>query len=202
MKKLYNWILSWANKKSGGVFLFFLSMIESIIFPIPPDTLLMPLCLGNRAKAFRFALLCTVGSLVGAAIGYYIGYALWWSGDHEYSALALWFFDLVPSFSEEKFTTVKDLYEKYNVWIVFIAAFTPLPFKVVTITAGAFKVQFLLFIVGSTIGRAGRFFLVAWLLRRYGNGMKVFIDKYFNLLSIAFVILLVGGIYVLKVVLH
>lgn len=202
MKKLYHWILSWADRKFGGLFLFLLSMIESIIFPIPPDTLLMPLCLGNRKKAFRFALLCTGGSLIGAGIGYAIGNALWWTENNEYSSLALWFFDLVPSFSEDKFMKVKELYEEYNVWIVFIAAFTPLPFKVVTITAGAFKVQFLLFIIGSTIGRAGRFFLVAWLIKRFGESMKEFIDKYFNILSILFVVLLIGGFYLLKFVLH
>jgi len=198
LKRLYLWVLSWAETPYAQPMLFFLSFIESFIFPIPPDVLLMPLCLGDRFKALRFALIATLASVAGALVGYFIGYVLWWSEPDQFSSLALWFFHYIPGFSEHQFHKVKALYEAYNFWIVLVAAFTPIPFKVITVTAGAFNVPFVLFIVAAGVGRSARFFLVAGLLRLYGSPIKQFMDRYFNLLTVLFILMLVGGFVGLK----
>ncbi|MFH1761264.1 MAG: YqaA family protein [bacterium] len=198
IKKIYDWVLTLADKSYSQAALFGLAFIEPFIFPVPPDVLLMPMCLGARLKSLRFAVICTIGSLAGAGIGYSIGHFLWWSGDGQFSAIACWFFNHVPGFSDTQFFKIQNLYERYNFWIVFAAAFTPIPFKVITITAGAFKINFMMFLVASTIGRAGRFFLVAGLFRIFGKPVKAFIDKYFNILSIIFMILIISGVFTLK----
>lgn len=198
LKKIYDWVLSLAESKYPDPLLFLLSFAESIFFPIPPDILLMPMCLGARLKAFRFAFLTTAGSLFGASVGYLIGNFLWWDGPEQFSGMATWFFSHVPGFHPEQFYKVKGLYERFDFWIVFVAAFTPIPFKIITISAGAFKINWAMFLISATIGRAGRFFLVAFLLRVFGPPIKNFIDKYFSWLSVLFVILLIGGFLVIK----
>jgi membrane protein YqaA with SNARE-associated domain len=193
--------LSLAERKHSWAALFGLSAAEATVFPIPPDTLLMPMCLGAPKKAMRLAAICTAGSVIGGIIGYCIGHWLWWNAG-EPTAVAQWFYDIVPGFSEKKFEKVTALYDKHDFLIIFVAAFTPIPFKVITITAGGSKISFPMFIVAAIIGRAARFFLVASLLAKYGDKMKVYIDKYFNILCVLFVILLIGGFYLIKVVLH
>jgi len=161
----------------------------------------MPMALGAKKKAFWFAAMTTLGSLAGAGIGYSIGYFLWWSSPENFSGVAEWFFRVVPGFHEKQFFKVQGLYDQYNFWIVFIAAFTPIPFKVITITAGAFQINLGMFLIASTIGRAARFFLVGTLLYFFGKPIKGFIERYFNWLSILFVIFLVAGFLVIKWVL-
>ncbi|MDP8214793.1 MAG: YqaA family protein [Candidatus Euphemobacter frigidus] len=202
LRNLYDWVLHWANTPYGPLALFVLAFSESSFFPIPPDVLLIALILGNPRKAFRFALICSIASIVGGSFGYFIGYHLWWSSPGVYSALAEFFFNHIPGFTQLLFDTVRQKYELYSFWIVFTAGFTPIPYKVITISAGAFNINFPLFLIASTISRTARFFLVSVLLWKFGPPIKVFIDKYFNLLSIAFVVLLVLGFVVIKYFLH
>jgi len=198
LRRLYDWVLHWAETKYGVPALFLMALAESSFFPIPPDVLLIPLALGARSKAIRFALVCSVASIVGGIAGYGIGYFSWWSGAEAYSAVALFFFNHVPGFTEQVFLNIQEKYEIYNFLIVFTAGFTPIPFKIITISAGAFSVNFPMFLLASTVSRSARFFLVALLIRQFGEPITAFIDKYFNVLSIIFTLLLIGGFLVLK----
>lgn len=198
LRRLYDWILHWAETKYGVPALFLLALAESSFFPIPPDVLLIPLALGARSKAIRFALVCSVASIMGGIAGYGIGYFSWWSGAEAYSAVALFFFNHIPGFTEQVFLNIQEKYEIYNFLIVFTAGFTPIPFKIITISAGAFSVNFPMFLLASTVSRSARFFLVALLIRQFGEPITAFIDKYFNVLSIIFTLLLIGGFLVLK----
>ncbi len=198
LRKLYDWVLHWAETPYGPVALFILSFAEASFFPIPPDALLIALVLGARTKAFKFALNCTAASVIGALVGYSIGYFIWWNGDNQFSAVALFFFDNIPGFSKKIFFNVKELYDKWDFWIIFTAGFTPIPYKVFTISSGAFDINLAMFIIASIISRAGRFFLVALLIWKFGEHIKRFIDKYFNWLAIAFTLLLIGGFVAIK----
>jgi membrane protein YqaA with SNARE-associated domain len=191
IRSLYDWVLSWADTRYGVLALFLISFAESSFFPVPPDVLLIALCLGNRLKSYRFALVCSLGSILGGAAGYAIGWGLW-------AAVDQLFFSYVPGFTPETFEYVHTLYARYDFWIVFVAAFTPIPYKVITITAGVFGVSFPMFLLATCVGRPARFYLVAILIRLYGEPVRVLIDKHFNFLTITFTILLVGGFAVLK----
>ena len=201
LKNLYDWVLHWAETPYGPIALFLLSFAESSFFPIPPDPLLIALVLGARTKAFRFALNCAIASVFGALLGYAIGYFAWWTPAGEFSSVAAFFFSNIPGFTQDRFFVVKELYDKWNFWIVFTAGFTPLPYKVFTISGGAFDINLFLFVLASIISRSARFFLVAGLIWKYGEEIKSFIDKYFNLLAILFTVLLVGGFLLIKYIL-
>ncbi len=192
IRRLYDWVLHWAYTPHALIALIVLSFAESSFFPIPPDVLLLPLCFGYREKAMKFAFWCTVASVAGGIAGYWIGATLWDGGVDRF------FFDYVPGFTPERFTQIHDLYEEWNFWIVFAAGFTPIPYKVITISAGAFGVNFPVFVLASALGRGARFFLVAWLCRKFGAPIQEFIEKRLGLMSIAFVVLLVGGFVLLK----
>ncbi|MBN2223859.1 MAG: DedA family protein [Deltaproteobacteria bacterium] len=189
LKRLYHWVLHWAETPYGSWALFLLALAESSFFPVPPDVLLIALAISIPARSFRYALICSAGSVIGGMIGYLIGYQ---------------FMDLVGMKIVEfygftgQYAAVGDLYDRYNAWAVGIAGFTPIPYKVFTISAGAFKIDFLVFLIASAISRAARFFLVGWLIYRFGPGIKLFIDRYFNILAIVFTILLVGGFIAIK----
>ena len=199
IRRLYNWVLEWSNTKYGVPALFILSLSESSFFPIPPDVLLIALALGMQSKALYFAFICSLGSVLGAIIGYTIGYFAWWNSAGDYSVVAMFFFNHIPGFSSEIFTSIQQKFDLYNFFIVFTAGFTPIPFKIITISAGAFNINFPMFIIASTISRSARFFLVALLIKKFGKPITLFIDKYFNILSIVFTILLIGGFFALKV---
>lgn len=201
IRKLYDWVLSWADSKYGAVALFILAFAESSFFPIPPDALLIALILGARAKAFQYAANCTVASVAGALLGFAIGHFLWWNQGGEFSSLAYFFFNNIPGFTETAFYKIKTLYDEYNFWIVFTAGFTPLPYKVFTVSGGAFDINLLMFVVASIISRGARFFLVAFLIWKFGPQIKNFIDKYFNKLAILFTVLLIGGFIIIKLIL-
>ncbi len=195
IRRLYDWVLTWADSPYGGLALFFIAFAESSFFPIPPDVLLIALCLGKSEKCFRYAAICTLGSVLGGMAGYAIGWGLWGSVDQL-------FFTYVPGFHEEGFAKVQTLYQEWDFWFVFIAAFTPVPYKVITITAGVFGLNIFMFLLATIIGRSARFFLVAGLIKKFGEPVRNIIDKWFNVLTIVFVILLVGSFYLIKVVLH
>ena len=186
VRRLYNWMLSWANSRWAGLAMFLFAMAESIFFPIPPDVLLLALCVGMPKKSFKYALICTAGSVFGAMIGFGLGAFAW-------EVVDSWFIPTI--FSEEAFNNVADLYAKWNFWLVFTAGFTPLPYKLITISAGVCLglSEFGIFVLASAISRGLRFFLVAALIWKFGAPIKTFIDKYFNLCAIAFTVLLIGG---------
>lgn len=186
-------MLSWGSSRWGALALFLFALAESSFFPIPPDVLLIALCLGVTSRSFRYGAICLSGSIVGAMIGYAIGFFCWQNTAGEYTALANWFFAHV--FSLESFLSVGELYDKYNFWIVFTAGFTPLPYKIFTITGGLFHINFAMFIFASIISRGLRFMLIAALIWKFGAPIKSFIDKYFNLLAIAFTVLLIGSFF-------
>lgn len=184
LRRLYYWVLSWADHRYGPGILAAVAVAESSIFPIPPDPLLMALCLGRPRKSLHFALIASVASVIGGALGYMIGTYLW-------DAVGAWF--LAHIISPTVFAEVGQRYQDNAFLAVFSAAFSPIPYKVFTIAAGVFKVSFPAFIAASILGRSGRFFLVAGLLRLYGRTVEAFIEKHFGWLTLAFVILLVGG---------
>ena len=203
IRRMYNWVLHWAETPYGSVALFLLAFAESSFFPIPPDVLLIALAVSIPARAFRYAVICSLGSLLGGVAGYLIGSFLWYApGTTEYSGLASFFFAVVPGFTEDVFLRMKEKYELYNFWVVFTAGITPIPYKVITISAGVFKINFPIFVFASVLSRTARFFLVAGLIYKFGPGIRNFIDKYLNILSIVFVVLLIGGFIVIKMLSH
>ncbi|MCX8104380.1 MAG: DedA family protein [Ignavibacterium album] len=198
LRKLYDWVLHWAETPYGPIALFILAFAESSFFPIPPDALLIALVLGATNKAFKLALNCTIASVLGALFGYTIGHFLWWTPSNEFTSIAMFFFNNIPGFTEKLFFDVQKMYDKYDFWIVFTAGFTPIPYKVITISSGAFNINMLMFIIASVISRGARFFLVAFLIWKFGPQIRIFIDKYFNWLAIAFTVLLIGGFVAIK----
>lgn len=190
LRRLYAWVLSWADRPGGTWALFGISFAEASFFPIPPDILLIPLALGRPRRSLWFALVCTVGSVLGAVAGYLIGSFL-------FSSIGQPILDLYGA--SDQYQELGRLFNE-NLWLTLgTAGFTPIPFKVFTIAAGAFDVLFVPFVVVSAASRGARFFLVAGLLRLFGEPIRRFIEKYFNLLSILFVVLLVGGFFLVGV---
>jgi len=190
-KKLYDWVLHWAETPYGLLALFLLALAESSFFPIPPDPLLIALCLGAIKKSWKFAFYASVASVIGGVFGYLIGLNLW-------PAVDSFFFRYIPGFSPEAFEAIMGNFDKYGFWYVFTAGFTPIPYKVFTIASGVFKLNFPLFLLASALSRSLRFFAVAALFRKFGPEIKDFIEKYFNWLALLFVILLIGGFIVIK----
>jgi len=177
---LSSWVISWAYTPYGAMALFALAFAESSFFPIPPDVLLIALCLLNPRESLTYATICAVGSVAGGAFGYVLG---------RYGGRPL----LRRMFAEAKIRLVETYYQRYDVWAVGIAAFTPIPYKVFTVTAGVFLLDFKRFVLASAVGRSGRFFFVAVLFFFFGKPIAAFIQEYLNILSVLFVLLLVGG---------
>lgn len=191
IRKLYDWVLSWSSSPLGWLALLFIALFEASWFPLPPDILLIALCVGAPKKSFRFTTISLLGSVVGAALGYAIGYFLWLTPDGGFTGIADIFFN-AHIFTIDSYNNVCELYDKWNFWIVYTAGFTPLPFKLCTITAGACDINFPMFIIASFVGRGMRFFLIGWLIWKFGAPIKSFIDKYFNALALLFTVILVG----------
>ncbi|NIP29755.1 MAG: DedA family protein [Candidatus Dadabacteria bacterium] len=188
-KSFYNWILGWADKKSGVYALGFFSFIESSFFPIPPDPLLMALCLGKPKKSFYFGIICTIFSVLGAIGGYFIGWLLWeFVGN----------FFLEHIIKPEAFEFVSLKYKENAFLAVLGAALTPIPFKAFTVTAGVFKINIFILIIASIFGRAGRFITISALIYFFGPKIRVFIDRYFNILVTLLFILLILGFLAIK----
>jgi membrane protein YqaA with SNARE-associated domain len=198
LKKMYDWILKWADTPYGPLVLFILAFIESIFFPIPPDILLIALALGCARKSFRFALNCTIGSVSGAFIGYAIGHFAWFGTNGEFTGFAYFFFNNIPGFSIKLFNSIKGLFDQWDFWVIFTAGFTPIPYKVFTVTSGVFDINLMMFFVASVISRGARFFLVAFLIWKFGPGIKRFIEKYLNMIAMGFTILLIGVFVIVK----
>ena len=169
-----------------------LAVAESSFFPIPPDVFLIVLCVAAPRRSFYYAAVCAIGSVLGGAIGYGLG---------------LWFMDSLGMHIldwyglHEKYDIVQKLYQQHDALAVGAAGFTPLPYKLFTITAGAFKINFVTFMIVSLLSRSARFFLVAGLIYKFGSPVRSFVERYINLLSILFFILLIGGFLIIKWVL-
>jgi len=189
LKRLYHWVLHWSVSPYGAWALFILAFSESSFFPIPPDVLLVALAVGKPEKSLKFAAICALGSILGGILGYVIGWQFMAAVGEKIVA----FYGL-----STKVEYIEVLYNRYDAWAVGIAGFTPIPYKVFTIAAGVFKINFFIFIAASAISRSARFFLVAGLIYYFGPGIQTFIEKYFNLLVVVFTILLVGSFVILK----
>ena len=185
-------MLSWSEHPQATWVLFLLAFAESSFFPIPPDVLLIALCLGKPARSLWYAGICTVGSVMGGLFGYWIGSAVFDTVGRQ----ILEFYGLM-----DRYADVQALYRKYDVWAVGIAGLTPIPYKVFTVTAGLFKISLPGFVVASLVGRGLRFFLVALVLKRWGEPARRFLDRHLDLLSLAFVALLIGGFILIRYVL-
>ena len=192
IRRLYDWVLHWAETPYAVPALFLLSFSESSFFPVPPDVLLIALAVSIPGKSFRYAAVCTIGSVLGGILGYGIGH-------FGYEAVGR---PIVEFYHGQAIMdAIKIKYDQHGFLGILIAAITPIPYKVFTIASGVFNFDFLLFIVASVIGRSARFFVVAGLIWKFGEPIKGFIDKYFNLLAILFTVLLVLGFLVMKYVL-
>ena len=187
MGGLIDWVVGWAQSPGGTTALFVIAFAESSFFPIPPDVLLITMALINPDAAFVLALVCSAGSVFGGMFGYLIG----WVGGRPL---------LHKVFSESKIQMVKSAFEKYEVWAIAVAGFTPIPYKVFTLSAGAFEIPFKPFAAVSAISRSARFFLVAGVIYLWGEPMKHLLVKYFNWFSIVFMVLLIGGFVLIKFV--
>ena len=189
LKRIYDRCMAWIAGPYGVWVLFIIAFVESSVFPIPPDVFLIAMCIAAPTRAFKYAAVCAVGSVAGGAFGYGLG--LWFMDSVGQQVIAWYGFD-------DKYQKVQELYRTWDIWAVATAGFTPLPYKLFTITAGAFKLNFPTFVLVSFISRAARFFLVAAIIWKFGEPVKHYIDKYFNILSIVFMVLLVGGFLLIK----
>jgi membrane protein YqaA with SNARE-associated domain len=187
-KKLYDKALSWSKHRHAGKYLAVLSFAESSFFPIPPDVMLAPMALARPEKAWRLALLTTVASVLGGMLGYGIGYFM-------FDSIAPW---LQESRYWEKYLMAENWFQEWGVWAVFIAGFSPIPYKVFTIAAGALQMVFLPFVLASTVGRGARFFLVAMLIAAGGERLESKLREYMDRLGWAVVALVVIGALIYK----
>lgn len=189
VRRIYDAVIGLSAKQHALLWLAAVSFIESSFFPIPPDIMLIPMILATPKQAWKIAGVCTLASVIGAYLGYAIGF---------------YFFQLIaePLLNFygylEKFNQFKNLYTEYGAWIVFGAGITPFPYKIITIASGVVHLNLAIFTVASILARGLRFFLIAWLLKAYGEKMKEFIEKNLGWLSILFLILLIGGFALIK----
>lgn len=192
IRALYKWVVGWAETKQAEKALMGISFAESSFFPIPPDPLLIAMVMAHPTKFLRFAFICTASSVLGGMFGYLIGIAF-------FGTVGQWIVDTYHL--EEMFQLIAVKYEANAFLTVFTAGFTPIPYKLITVSAGVFQINFGSFVVASILGRAGRFYLVAYLMHHFGRRYKDSIEKYIDLLSLAFVALIILGIFALKYVL-
>jgi membrane protein YqaA with SNARE-associated domain len=190
LRRLYDWTISWSEKPHGAQALFWIAFAESSFFPIPPDILLIALCFGARKKWARYALICTVGSVLGGVAGWLIGWGL-----REPVALPLLGFFDSSGHTREK---IELWYGEYGFWGILVAAITPIPYKVFTVFSGMMNYNLPMLIVASVIGRGFRFFVVAGLIRLFGSTVRPFVEKHLEWCFVAATALLIGGFVLLK----
>ena len=189
LKRLYNWTLDKANHKNAKWYLSLISFAESSFFPIPPDILLIPMALASKTKAIFYAFICTFSSVLGGIMGYAIGY-------YFYNTVGIYIIEFYHL--ENSFSIFENYYNEFGMLIVLGAGITPFPYKFITIASGVFGLNIFLFIFVSIIGRGFRFYLIAILLYFFGEKIKLIIDRYFNVLTIVFFILLVGSVFIIR----
>lgn len=188
MRRMYNWVVSWSEKPSAEKALGGLSFAESSFFPIPPDPLLIAMVVARPKKWLRFATITTATSVAGGMFGYLIGFI----------AIGAVMPIIVNVGYEDAYKSAVEWFKEYGALAVIVAGFTPIPYKIFTIAGGAAMMSFPLFVIGSIIGRGGRFYLVAYLMYHFGRRYKDQIEKYVDILGIAFVVLLVLGFVFIK----
>lgn len=189
LRRLYDWTMDLAGHRHAIWILGAISFIESSIFPIPPDVLLIPLVLAAPTRAWRIALVCTLASVLGGLLGYAIGALL-------YDSIGL---PVLAFYGyEQKFDVFAAYYNEWGAWAVFIAGLTPFPYKVITILSGVTQLDLSTFMLASVLARGLRFFIVAALLWKFGAPIRVLIEKHMGLLATLFVALLLGGFLALK----
>lgn len=189
IRKLYDWTMSLADTRYALWALAFIAFIESSVFPIPPDVLMIPMIIARPSRAFLIAAVATVSSVLGGLLGYYIGFGLLDTIGRpvlEFYGKAAYFDDFAGRYNE------------YGAWAVLIAGVTPFPFKVITIASGATQLSLPVFVISALLARALRFFLVATLLWKFGTPVRTFIERYLGYLFVLFCVLLVGGFYLVK----
>ena len=185
VRRLYNWVLSWAETPYGTPALFVISFVESSFFPIPPDVLQIALSVARPKRAFFYAAVSVVASVLGGIAGWWIGTTLW-------DSVSSFFFEYVPGFTPDNYALVERKYNEHAFLAIFTAAFTPIPYKVFTIASGVFDVALSTLIFASILGRGGRFFLVASAIFFFGPTVKTWLEKYFELATL--VLLVVGAL--------
>jgi membrane protein YqaA with SNARE-associated domain len=189
IRRVYDWTMRTASHPKAPHALFWVSFAESSVFPIPPDVMLIPMVVANRAKAWLYVAICTAGSVLGGVLGYAIGYFL-------YETLGLWLINLYGLAAQAE--AYRAAYNEWGLWIILIKGLTPIPYKLVTIASGAAAFDFWVFMAASVVTRGGRFFLVAALLYWLGEPIREFIERRLTLVTTAFVVLLVGGFVVVR----
>ncbi len=189
LRPLYNWTMRLAEGKGAIRALGAISFAESSFFPIPPDVVLVPVVLANRDRAYQIAAWCTLTSVLGGILGYAIGALL-------FDTLGQWVINLYGY--GEKMEVFRDAYREWGAWIILIKGLTPIPYKLVTIASGLAGYDFLWFVALSVITRGARFFLIAALLKAYGEPIRHFIEKRLELVTVVFLVLLVGGFIAIK----
>jgi len=192
MKSIYDWTMRKAASERAPQALFGVSFVESSFFPIPPDVMLVPMVLANREKAWWFATLATIGSVIGGAFGYAIGYFF-------FEALGEPILRLYGK--ADSFHTFTQWFNDWGVWIIIGKGMTPFPYKVLTIAAGVAHMPFLQFMAASVVARAMRFYLVAGLLYYFGEPIREFIEKRLTLVLTVLLIGIIGGFVAIKFVL-
>ena len=190
-KRLYLWVLHWADTRYGTPALAGISFAESSFFPIPPDVLQIALSVGKPKRSFFYAAVSAAASVAGGVLGWAIGAFLW-------HAVEGAMFAYVPGFTPEAFGHVQQLYLGSAFLAIVTAAFTPIPFKVFTIASGVFGVPLATLVVASAIGRSGRFFLVAAVIYVFGPTVRSFLDRYLEWITIGLFVLLLGGFYAVR----
>lgn len=190
LRRLYDKTLELAAHRHAVWALAGVSFAESSFFPIPPDVMLMPMAVAERRKAWLYAAVCTIASVLGGMAGYLIGYGLF----ETIGEPILGLYD-PERVAWDKFT---QLYEEWGFWIVFAAGFSPLPYKVFTIASGVAALNFPIFVIASLLSRGARFFLVSALIYWFGPPIRAFVEKRLGLVTSVFLILLVGGFAVIK----
>jgi len=181
---LRDWVLSYAHGIHSQAALFFLSFAESSFFPVPPDVLLIAILAASAERWKYFASITLLGSVLGGLLGYFIGWGFYETIGYRIAS----FYELgglIENFALR--------YEESAFWVIFIAAFTPIPYKVITISAGLFKVPLTIFLAASLVGRGGRFFILAFLLKLFGKKINGFVYNYFNLFSFLIILVIVLG---------
>ncbi|MCB1214622.1 MAG: DedA family protein [Deltaproteobacteria bacterium] len=185
IETLTAWTVAWSLHPLAPWALFLIALAESSFFPIPPDIVLIPMALSNASSAFFYAGICTLGSVLGATIGFIIGA----KGGRPL---------IKKFFKEEQLSKVEKLFQDYGGWAVGMAAFTPIPFKVFTLSAGAFRAKFRPFLISSTLGRGARFFMISLLIFLWGEQAKGWIQENFAVLSIILALLLIISVIIFR----
>ena len=191
MKRLYRWVLHWAETPYGTPALFALSFAESSFFPVPPDVLQIALSVSKPKRSFYYATISGIASVLGAILGWYIGYAFW-------SASQDFFFNWMPGFTREHFDLIEARYQQNAFVAIALAGFTPIPYKVFTISAGVCDVPLQVLIIASTLGRFSRFYLVAACFFFFGAKVKDLLEKYFGIITFAIAAGVIAGFVAIK----